>query len=91
MRLPSELWGSDQSLITGCKGCSRPVASPQGHYAEAEPLYKRSLAIREKALGPEHPAVATSLNNLAGFYLYQGRHAGPVSTTPARPALGTKA
>ena len=25
----------------------------QGHYAEAEPLYKRSLAIREKVLGPE--------------------------------------
>jgi tetratricopeptide (TPR) repeat protein len=25
----------------------------QGHYAEAEPLYQRSLAIREKALGPE--------------------------------------
>ncbi len=45
LRLPSELWGSDQSLITGCKGCSLPVASPQGHYAEAEPLYKRALRI----------------------------------------------
>ena len=31
----------------------------QGRYAEAEPLYKRSLAIREKALGPEHPDVGT--------------------------------
>ena len=40
----------------------------QGQYAQAEPLYKRSLAIREKALGPEHPDVATSLNNLAGLY-----------------------
>ena len=37
----------------------------QGRYAEAEPLYKRSLAIREKALGPDHPDVAQSLNNLA--------------------------
>ncbi len=36
----------------------------QGKYAEAEPLYKRSLAILEKALGLEHPNVATSLNNL---------------------------
>ncbi|CAN0589164.1 unnamed protein product, partial [Laminaria digitata] len=35
------------------------------NYAEAGPLYKRSLAIKEKALGPEHPSVATSLNNLA--------------------------
>ena len=30
----------------------------QGDYAKAEPLYKRSLAIREKALGPDHPDVA---------------------------------
>ena len=32
----------------------------QGKYAEAEPLYRRALAIREKALGPEHLDVATS-------------------------------
>ena len=30
----------------------------QGRYADAEPLYKRALAIREKALGPDHPDVA---------------------------------
>jgi len=47
----------------------------QGKYAEAEPLYKRSLAIREKVLGPEHPYVATSLNNLASLYDTQGRYA----------------
>jgi CHAT domain-containing protein/tetratricopeptide (TPR) repeat protein len=47
----------------------------QGRYADAEPLFKRSLAIREKALGPNHPDVATSLNNLAGLYLNQGRYA----------------
>ena len=35
----------------------------QGNYAQAEPLYKRSLAIYEKALGPEHPDVAMSLEN----------------------------
>jgi tetratricopeptide (TPR) repeat protein len=29
-----------------------------GRYSEAEPLYKRSLAIREKALGPDHPDAA---------------------------------
>ena len=40
----------------------------QGQYAQAEPLYKRSLAIWEKALGPDHPSVATSLENLAGLY-----------------------
>lgn len=40
----------------------------QGHYAQAEPLFKRSLAIREKALGPEHPHVATSLENISRLY-----------------------
>ncbi len=47
----------------------------QGRYAEAEPLYKRALAIREKALGAEHPDVAQSLNNLAALYHDQGRYA----------------
>ena len=37
----------------------------QGNYAKAEPLYERSLALKEKALGPEHPSMATTLNNLA--------------------------
>ena len=37
----------------------------QGDYAKAEPLYKRSLAIDEKALGPDHPNVAISLENYA--------------------------
>jgi hypothetical protein len=39
----------------------------QGKYAEAEPLCKRGLAILEKALGPEHPAVAKSLENYAAL------------------------
>ena len=46
-----------------------------GETAEAEPLYWRSLAIREKALGPEHRDVGTSLNNLAELYREQGRYA----------------
>ncbi len=41
---------------------------------DAEPLYKRSLAILEKALGPEHPNVAMSFNNLALLYEAQGRY-----------------
>ncbi|MDP2278041.1 MAG: CHAT domain-containing protein, partial [Nitrospirota bacterium] len=45
---------------------------PAGRYAEAEPLYKRSLEIREKALGREHPSVAQSLDNLAGLYAFIG-------------------
>ena len=47
----------------------------QGKYAQAEPLYKRSLAIREKALGPEHPDLALNLNYLALLYETQGKYA----------------
>ena len=46
-----------------------------GRYAEAEPLYRRSLAIWEKQLGRDHPDVATSLNNLAALYRDMGRYA----------------
>ena len=41
---------------------------------EAEPLQRRALDIREKALGLEHPDTATSLNNLAELYHLQGRY-----------------
>ncbi len=34
----------------------------------------QSLAIREKVLGPEHPDVAQSLNNLAGLYHAQEKY-----------------
>jgi tetratricopeptide (TPR) repeat protein len=43
-------------------------------YPTAEPLFQRALAIREKALGPDHPDAATSLNNLAELYRSQGRY-----------------
>jgi tetratricopeptide (TPR) repeat protein len=43
--------------------------------SEAEPLYTRALAISEKTLGSDHPAVATRLNNLALLFGHQGRYA----------------
>ena len=46
----------------------------RAQYVEAEPLYKRALAIREKVLEPEHPDVAQSLNNLASLYQDQGKY-----------------
>ena len=59
-----------------------PSASTIWHYStlikdaerEAEPLYQSSLAIRQKALGENHPDVALSLNNLAELYRNQGRY-----------------
>ena len=41
------------------------VLDDLGERAEARRLKERALAIREEAMGPEHPEVATSLNSLA--------------------------
>ena len=43
-------------------------------YVKAESLLKRALSIDQKALGPENPAVATDLLNLADCYRDQGRY-----------------
>jgi tetratricopeptide (TPR) repeat protein len=45
-----------------------------GQYAQSLPLYERALRILEKALGPEHPAVANTLNNMAGLHYSQGEY-----------------
>ncbi len=50
------------------------ILTPRGRYADAQPLYERALAIREMALGADHPDVATTLNNLALLYDDQGRY-----------------
>jgi tetratricopeptide (TPR) repeat protein len=47
----------------------------RGDYAAARPLYERALAIRERALGPDHPDTTLSLNNLAALLESQGDYA----------------
>ena len=64
----------DQRLATSLSNLA-VLYKTQGKYAQAEPLYQRSLAIREKVLGSEHPDVGLSLNNLAELYRTQGKYA----------------
>jgi tetratricopeptide (TPR) repeat protein len=45
----------------------------QGKYIEAESLYKRALAIWEKAFGPEDLNVATVLENMVELYKEIGK------------------
>src|SRR5262245_11125831 len=42
-----------------------------GKYAEAEPLLRRALELREEALGAKHLDVAAALNSLANVYADQ--------------------
>jgi hypothetical protein len=44
-----------------------------GKYAEAILLAQRALAVSEKALGPDDPNLAATLNNLTFLYYPQGR------------------
>jgi len=46
----------------------------RGLFRQSKPFYQRSLAIRENALGPEHPDVAQSLIVLANLYENEGRY-----------------
>jgi tetratricopeptide (TPR) repeat protein len=47
----------------------------QGKNTQAEPLYQRALAIREAALGPQHPLVIQNICGLADLYSDEGRDA----------------
>ena len=60
-------------------------------YAQAEPLYKRSLSIREKVLAPDHPDIAHSLGNLAEVYRAQGQFAQAEPLCIRAPAISEKA
>ena len=46
----------------------------QNKYKEAANLLNDALAIREKTLGENHPAVAATLNNLAVLYGKRGKY-----------------
>lgn len=52
--------------------------SPQGHYEEAEPFYRRAMEITETVLGREHPDYSIGLNNVAGLL-----HEQVTTETPA--------
>lgn len=64
---------SDLTLATSLNNLAFLYQS-QGRYTEAEPFFLRSLSIREKQLGVDHPDFAQSLNNLGSLYRKQGRY-----------------
>ncbi|MFQ5852100.1 MAG: tetratricopeptide repeat protein [Candidatus Binatia bacterium] len=66
--------GRDQRLAASLNNLAEAYRK-QGKYVLAEPLYQKSVAIWEKTLGLNHPAVAVGLNNLALLYTAQGNYA----------------
>ena len=69
-------WSSDDSQIQIVKELIQEVTrlKEQGRYAEAIPYAEKVLIIYEKGLGPEHPAIATLLDNLASFHSNMGTY-----------------
>jgi tetratricopeptide (TPR) repeat protein len=63
----------------------------RARFSDAEPLHQRALAIRERALGPDHPDVAESVNNLAVLYYHQGKYAEAVLLSQRALAITEKA
>jgi tetratricopeptide (TPR) repeat protein len=73
----------------------------RGVYADAEPLFRRALTIRELAFGPDHPIVGTTLNHIAGLFEQQGWYSraeplfqralqiSEIANGPDHPAVGT--
>jgi len=50
------------------------ILQDRGNYTEAEASFRESLALFRKALGEEHPEVATSLSNLGLLLLERGEY-----------------
>lgn len=63
----------DARLATALLELGRTYSS-QLRFEEAKPLLMRSLATREKILGPDHPDVARTLTEVAAFYRLQNQH-----------------
>src|SRR5208337_4246981 len=47
----------------------------RGEYQKATDIFEQVVELANKTLGPDHPGVATSLNNLADLYKKQNRYA----------------
>ncbi len=66
--------GNDHASIANRLDVLAGLYRSLGHHAEAEPLYRRALAIREKVLGSDHPDVVDSLDSLAQLYASQRQY-----------------
>ena len=87
-------WGPTTPTSASGSTTWRCCTRRQGRYAEAEPLYKRALAIGEKALGPDHPDVGTSAQQPGAAVPWPGplrRGRAALQAQPCDPREGARA
>ena len=71
---PAERLGSDHPSFGRSLNNMAELYRAEARYTEAELLFKRALALHEKASGPDHPDVSLPLCNIAELYRDQGRY-----------------
>jgi tetratricopeptide (TPR) repeat protein/predicted Ser/Thr protein kinase len=86
----AESTGNELLLATALTSLGR-VLLEQGKYPQAKEKHLRALALRQKALGPEHTAVASSLGDLGMVAGWMGEHEEALAKNEQAMALMQKA
>jgi hypothetical protein len=73
IREANALGEDDARLASSLAGLAQ-IKYLQRDFEQAEALFKRALAIRERTLGDKHPDVAATLNGLARLYFHRNDH-----------------
>ena len=82
--------GAESKELAAALDLLGEVFDDQNKYADAEPLLKRSLDIRQKILAAEDPQLETSFNDLAEHYRRMGRTADAESFQKQASAIRDK-
>ena len=75
MRLKREVLGEKHPDTLYALNNLAYIFASQGHFSDAEPLYKKGFRLRQEVLGGIHPLTLASLKNLAEFYQSQEKYA----------------
>lgn len=87
MKIYEKVLGDQHYDVGAIAGNMARILHQQRKYAEAEGLYKRSLAIKTASLGPKHPEVQQLLTNFADLLttLGRGEEASQLRTSASMP------
>jgi CHAT domain-containing protein/tetratricopeptide (TPR) repeat protein len=91
VKLALDILGDAHPVSAHLMGRLATVYRSLGQPAQALPLYRRALAISEKAEGSEHPSIGKSLNNLALLFQDMGQYAQALPLSQRALAISEKA
>lgn len=69
--LLAEQMADDNPRLANSLDFTAEILCRQGKFALADPLYRRSLSLKEQCLGSDNVIVATAYSNLAKLYYFQ--------------------